>query len=175
MDKYADVFAKNDMDLGNFTAIQHHINTGKADSQVTKMGRVPLHFADEEEKHLQQMLNANVIQPSISAWASASVFIRKKDGSLRWCIDYRQVNAVIVKDTYPLPFLSECLDSLDGNSWYSKLDANSAYCQVPVAKDSQAKTVFRTKFGLYESKKLPFGLTNSPATFGRVMALVLHG
>ena len=175
MQKYANVFAKNDMDLGNFTAIQHHINTGQANPKVTKMRRVPLHFAAEEEKHLQDMLKADVIQPSNSAWASAPVLIRKKDGTLRWCIDYRQVNAVTVKDTYPLPFLSECLDSLDGNSWYSKLDANSAYWQVPVAENSQEKTAFRTKFGLYEFKKLPFGLTNSPATFGRVMALVLRG
>ena len=175
MFEYSDVFASHDLDLGNFTAIEHSINTGSAEPQVTKMRRCPVHFVDEEQKHLNDMLKAEVIQPSSSAWAAAPVLIRKRDGSLRWCIDYRKVNAVTAKDTFPLPFLSECLDSLDGNNWFSKLDANSAYWQVPVEESSRPKTAFRTRFGLYEFRKLPFGLTNSPATYMRVMNLVLRG
>ena len=175
MIEFSDVFAKHDLDLGNFTALEHSIDTGDAKPQVTKMRRCPVHFVDEEQKHLEDMIKADVVQPSCSAWAAAPVLVRKRDGSLRWCIDYRQVNSVTTKDTFPLPFLGECLDCLEGNNWFSQLDSNSAYWQVPVAESSRPKTAFRTRHGLYEFKKLPFGLTNSPATFGRVMQLVLRG
>jgi hypothetical protein len=101
------------------------------------MRRTPLCFAGEEEELLKKMLDAGVIQESVSDWASSPVLIRKKDGSVRWCIDYRALNNVTVKDTFPLPLIDDCLDTLAGNIWFSKLDANSAYWQVLVSPEDR--------------------------------------
>lgn len=92
------------------------------------------------------MLAAGVIQPSTSDWAAAPVLIRKKDGSVLWCVDYRALNKVTVKDTYPLPLIEECLDTLAGNLWFSKLDANAAYWQIKVNPKDRKKTAFITKY-----------------------------
>ena len=96
-------------------------------------------FVDEEEAHLQKMLDAGVIQPSISERASAPVLIRKRDGGVRWCIDYRALNLVAVKYVFPLPLIEECLDTLAGNIWYSKFDANSSYWQVGIKPEDRKK------------------------------------
>ena len=173
--EYSDVFAKTDFDLGNFTAIEHSIDTKDAKPIKQRMRRTPACFADEEESHLQKMLDAGVIKPSISDWASAPVLIRKRDGSVRWCIDYRALNAVTVKDVFPLPLIEECLDTLADNTWYSKLDANSAYWQVRIKPEDRKKTAFITKFGLFECIKMSFGLCNAPGTYARVMNLLLRG
>ena len=125
--EYQNVFSKNDYDLGNFTALEHKIDTGDARPIKQKMRLTPIEFANEEEDHLNKMLNAGVIKPSISDWASPPVLIRKRDGSERWCLDFRALNNVTKKDTYPLPIIEECLDTLSGNVWFSKLNANSAY------------------------------------------------
>ena len=172
---FQDVFAKSSFDLGSFTGIEHVINTKDAGPIQQKMRRTPLKFAKEEENEIDKMLEAGVIQPSISDWASAPVLIRKRDGSVRYCIDYRQVNDITVKDKYPLPLVEECVDTLAGNEWFSKLDANSAYWQIPVKQEDQKKTAFITKYGLYEFVKMPFGLSNSPATFMRAIHLVPRG
>ncbi|XP_041376682.1 uncharacterized protein LOC121389136 [Gigantopelta aegis] len=121
------------------------------------------------------MLDAEIIQPSASEWASAPVLIRKRDGGVRWCIDYRKLNEVTVKDVYPLPLIDECLDTLSGNIWFSKLDANSAYYQIGVKAEDRKKTAFVTKYGLFEFVRMGFGLCNAPATFARAMNLVLRG
>ena len=100
------------------------------------------------------MLAAWVIQPSTSDWAAAPVLIRKKDGSVRWCVDYRALNKVSVKDTYPLTLIEECLDTLAGNLWFSKLDANAAYWQIKVNPEDRKKTAFITKYGLFEFTRI---------------------
>ena len=173
--EYSDVFADNDLDLGDFDEISHVIDTG--DSQPVKCGlrRTPIHFVEEEDGLLQKMLGAGVIRPSFSSWSAAPVFVRKRDGQTRWCLDYRKLNACTKKDVYPVPMMSECLDALDGNAWFSKLDANSAYWQIPVEEQSKEKTAFRTRQGLFEFNKLPFGLCNAPSTYCRAMSIVLAG
>lgn len=113
------------------------------------MRRTPLDFAHEEESHLQTMLNAGIIEPSISELASPPVLIRKRDGKVRWCIDYRKLNSVTKNDVYPLPLIEECIDTLSGNEWFSKLDANSAYYQIKVKDSDKEKTAFITKYGLF--------------------------
>jgi transposase InsO family protein len=173
--QYADVFAKSDLDLGNFTAVQHRIDTGDAKPIRHRMRRTPLGFEDEEEKHLAAMLQANVIQPSKSEWAAAPVLVRKKDGSVRYCIDYRGLNAHTVKDAYPLPLIEQCLDMLAGNKFFSTLDLAAGYWQVNIHPNDQHKTAFITKFGLYEFSRMSFGLCNAPATFQRAINLVLRG
>lgn len=173
--EFQDVFAKDEFDLGNFTELEHGIDTGDARPVKQRMRRAPACFAGEEEAHLKKMLEAGVIQESVSEWASAPVLIRKRDGSVRWCIDYRALNNVTVKDVFPLPLVDDCLDTLAGSVWFSKLDANSAYWQVRIKAEDRKKTAFITKYGLFEHVKMGFGLCNAPATFARVMNLVLRG
>ena len=121
------------------------------------------------------MLDAGVIKESVSDWASSPVLIRNRDGSVRWCIDYRALNEVTVKDTFPLPIIEICLDTLAGNVWFSNLAANSAYWQVLVNPEEMKKTAFLTKYGLYEHVRMGFGMTNSTAMFSRVINLILRG
>ena len=173
--EYSDVFAENDLDLGDFSAISHSIDTGEAPPVKCGLRRTPIHFVQEEDKLLNEMLIAGVIRPSFSSWAAAPVFVRKRDGRTRWCLDYRKLNACTKKDVYPVPMMSECLDALDGNVWFSKLDANSAYWQIPVEEASKEKTAFRTRQGLFEFNKLPFGLCNAPSTYCRAINIVLTG
>ena len=106
---------------------------------------------------------------------SSQVLIRKRDGSVRWCIDYRALNDVTVKDTFLLPLVEDWLDTLAGNIWFSELDTNFAYWQVQVKIEDRKKTAFLTKSGLFEHVKMGFGLTNAPAIFSRVVNLVLRG
>ena len=125
---------------------------------------------------VQQMLSSNVIRPSNSPWASPVVMVRKKDGSLRFCVDFRQLNAATVKDAHPLPRIDDLLDTLRGANWFSTLDLKSGYWQVPITEQDKAKTAFRTSSGqLFEFNQVPFGLCNAPATFSHLMDRVLAG
>ena len=137
--EFEDVFAKSEFDLGKFNTIQHVIDTGTNHPVKQRIRRTPLGFAGEEEAQLKKMLGAGVIRPSVSEWASDPVLIRKRCGSVRWCVDYRALNALTIKDVFPLPLVDECLDTLAGNVWYSKLDANSAYWQVKIKPEDCSK------------------------------------
>ena len=172
---HADIFATSKYDLGSFEALHHKIDTGDSDPIKLGLRRTPVHYMHEEDKILEELLASGVIEPSYSSWAAAPVLVRKKSGEFRYCIDYRSLNKVTRKDVYPLPLMSECIDALDGNLWFSKLDANSAYWQVPLDPSTKQKTAFRTRLGLFEFNRLPFGLCNAPSTFARVMELTLKG
>ena len=173
--EFGDVFAKSDLDLGCFDAIKHTIDTGDARPIKQRMRRTPLGFEKEEEKHLNAMLAAGVVQPSVSEWSSPPVLVRKKDGGVRWCIDYRSLNNVTRKDVFPLPLIEECIDTLSGTNYFSTLDMASGYWQVELAEEDRHKTAFITKYGLFEHTRMGFGLCNAPATFQRVVQLVLRG
>ena len=135
--EFQDFFAKMEFDLGYFSETEHSIDTGQSRPIKQRMRRTPVCFAGEEEAHLKKMLEAGVIQESTSEWASAPVLIRKRDGSVRWCIDYKALNDVTVKDVFPLPLVDDCLDTLAGSVWFSKLDANSAYWQVKIKDEDR--------------------------------------
>ena len=120
-------------------------------------------------------MEKDVIQPSVSPWASSIVLVQKKGGSTRFCVDYRKVNAVTRKDAYPLPRIDDALDTLAGSKPFSTLDLISGYWQVEMNSDDQEKTAFCTLDGLFEFKVMPFGLCNAPATFQRLMDIVLTG
>ena len=173
--KYRAAFSTGDMDLGTFKTIKHHIHTGAARPVKQRMRRTPLGYASEEKKHLDLLLAGDVIEPSESEWASPSVLVRKRDGTVRWCIDMRRLNDVTMKDSFPLPLIEECIDSLDGCVFFSSLDMASGYYQLEVSEEDREKTAFVTKYGLYQFKRMPFGLCNAPATFSRAISLVLHG
>jgi len=124
---------------------------------------------------LEEMQQQGVIEPSNSPWASPVVLVRKKDGSLRFCIDYRKLNKVTRKDSYPLPRVDDLLDSLSDAQWFSTLDLRSGYWQVEIDPGDREKTAFSTQNGLFQFRVMPFGLCNAPSTFQRLMELVLAG
>ena len=120
--------------------------------------------------HLKLTLDAGVIRPSNSPWCNAVVLVRKKDGSLRFCIDFRKLNSLTVKDSHPLPRICETLESLAGAAHYSTFDMNSGFWQVPMSPESKQYTSFTLgSMGLYECESMPFGLCNAPPTFQRLM------
>ncbi|MES9879356.1 MAG: pol polyprotein, partial [Sedimenticola sp.] len=172
---YSDVFARDDMDLGCLHGVYHHIDTGDAAPINEKVRRTPLGFQDLERDHIQKLLEAGVIQPSASEWASAPVLVRKKCGAVRYCLDYRKLNNLTIKDRFPLPNISDCLDTLQGTTLFSTLDLAMGYYQLMIHPDSQHKTAFITKFGQFSHIRLGFGLCNAPATFQRAIQLVLRG
>ena len=175
LQQYRDVFAADKHDLGYTNALKHQINTGDAPPIRQRARRVPPARRQEAKNLLNDMLNNNIIQPSSSPWASPVVLVQKKDGSLRFCIDYRKVNAVTRKDAYPLPRVDDSLDTLACCKWFTTLDLLSGYWQVEVAEKDREKTAFITQEGLFEFTKMPFGLCNAPATFQQLMDLILAG
>ena len=173
--KYADVFPEAKSDIGKTTLLQHRINTGGAAPVHQRARRIPVFQRGECQKLVQEMLDRGVIQPSSSPWASPVVLAKKKDGSLRFCVYYRKLNAVTRKDAYALPRIDDTLDALAGSKWFSTLDLASGYWQVGMHPDDREKTAFCTADGLFEFNVMPFGLCNAPATFQRLMDLILAG
>ncbi|CAF4988319.1 unnamed protein product, partial [Rotaria magnacalcarata] len=127
------------------------------------------------DKQLEEMLEAGQIVPSRSPWASPIVLSPKKDGSLRFCVDYQKLNASTIRTAYPMPRVDDTLDSLRAAQYISTLDLRSSYWQVEIDPDSRDKTAFITLRGLYEFLVMPFGFSNAPATFQLLMDIVLAG
>ena len=166
----AKVFSKNDMDMGRTNLVKHHVKLTDPVPFKEAYRRIPPQMYDEVKTHLQEMLDLGAIRPSNSPWASAIVLVRKKDGRLRFCIDLRKLNNRTVKDAYSLPRIESILDSLGGAQIFSTLDLKVGYWQVEMAEECKAYTAFTCgPLGFYECDTMPFGATNAPATFQRLM------
>lgn len=142
------------------------------------LARTPYRLSPEELEDcrvkLEKLLSLGHIQPSRSPYGSPVLFVRKPDGTLRMCVDYRALNDQTIKDKYPLPNISEMLDGLRGATVFSKLDLSQGYHQVRISESDVYKTAFTTKFGHFEFRVMPFGLCNAPASFQRMMNIVLR-
>lgn len=169
--KYFEVMGKK---LGCTTMVEHKIVITEPEPIKQRAYRVSPVIQQRIDDEVKNMLNNDIIEPSASPWSSPVLLVPKKDGSYRFCVDYRKLNKITKKDAYPLPFISTILDKLRNARYLSSLDIKSAYWQVPVEKSSREYTAFTIPGrGLFHFKRMPFGLTNSPATWQRLIDCVL--
>ena len=170
---HCDLFASSNP--GTTDLVSHQIDTGLNYPTHSAPYRTSLKERTIIQNEVEKMKEANIIRESKSPWAAPVVLVSKKDGSIRFCVDYRKLNLVTTKDVYPLPRIDDCLSTLSKGCWFSTMDLTSGYWQIPVEEGSKHKTAFITADGLYEFNVMPFGLTNSPATFQRFMDATLAG
>jgi len=162
--------------LGVIKATQHRIDLNAGARLVRLAPRRARHTAREAETaEVKRHLEADVIEPTSSEWGFPVVLVPKKDGTLRFCFDYRLLNVVNKRDFYPLPRMDECIDSLGEATIFSTLNCNAAYWQVAIAPEDREKTAFVCQEGAYQYKRMPFGLNNAPATFRRALDIILSG
>ena len=175
LEGFRDVFEGKGFKLGNTDRIEHEIHThGPLILQPYR--RQNPEVRKHEQEQLKEMLDQEIIRPSSSPWASPVVMVKKKDGTLRFCIDFCKLNDVTTRDSHPLPRSDDTLEALKGAKIFSTLDLKLGYWQVLIKEEHKNKTAFRTSSGqLYEFIRLPFGLCNAPATFSRLMDNVLSG
>ncbi|CAI5638952.1 unnamed protein product [Oreochromis niloticus] len=171
--EFMDMFAAREEDCTRTGLVQHTIDTGAAAPIRLRPHRLPLAKRQAAEELIKEMAANGVIEPSDSPWAAPVVMVRKKTGGWRPCVDYRRLNAVTRKDSYPLPRIDDALDYIAGSSWFSSLDLRSGYWQVELAAEARPKTAFTIGQGLWQFRVMPFGLCNAPATFERLMERVL--
>ncbi len=173
--EFSDIISTGAGDLGRTSLTRHCIDTGEAPPIRQPPRRLPLQQREQVKVMVDDMLSKGIIEPAHGPWASPIVLVRKKDGSTRFCVDFRKVNEVTRKDAQPLPRIDDTIDALEGAKWFSTLDLASGYWQVEVDPRDREKTAFPTPYGLYQFRVMPFGLCNAPGTFQRLMEQVLTG
>ncbi|XGW13384.1 hypothetical protein V3C99_000035, partial [Haemonchus contortus] len=169
----AEAFAVSDQELSQTDLVHMDIDTGDTPPIKMRARPVPLGVRSKLRELLTDLVKRNVIEPSKSEWAFPIVLVEKKDGGIRLCVDYRELNKKIKLDAYPLPNIEAVLQSLSGKRYFSTLDLCSGYWQIPLAEEAKEKSAFTTPEGLFQFKVTPFGLSTSPPVFQRLMDSVL--
>ena len=175
--QYKDQFSKSSHDLGSTNLVEHTIKTAP-DCKPVKLRpyRIPLSKREFAENEIKAMAEKGLIEPSHSAWCAPAVLVPKRDGTTRFCIDYRRLNQLTIPDSHPLPRIDDTLEALGGSKWFSTLDLKSGFHQVSIAEEDRPKTAFSIPgSGLWQWRVLPFGLINSPSVFERLMERVFAG
>ncbi|GBL98275.1 Transposon Ty3-I Gag-Pol polyprotein [Araneus ventricosus] len=144
----------SDSDFGRCSVTQHRINTGNHPPIKQYPRRLPLAKKEEAELLVKKMVDNGIIEESSGPWSSPIVLVKKKDGLTRFCVDYRKLNGITIKDSYPLPRIDDILDALNGSQWFSTLDLKSRYCQVEIQPEDKEKTTFTTGQGLWQFKSI---------------------
>ena len=171
--RYQNVVCQGETDLGYTDRVTHKVRTTDETPVAQAYRPIPPRDFQEVREHIQSLMLKGIVQESCSPYAAPIVVVRKKDGSIRLCVDYRKLNAKTVKDAYPLPRIQESFDALSGAQFFSSLDLASGYHQIAMDPQDRGKTAFTTPFGLFEYTRMPFGLTGAPATFQRLMNSVM--
>ena len=172
--EFEDVISKGDHDIGLTHLVEHEIDTGDAKPIKIPPRRMTPQAREATDKIVKDLLARGLISPSKSEWSAPPILTRKKDGTFRFCIDFRvTVNKVAKTDSWPLPLIEETLEHLGNARWYSCIDLANGYWQIPMAKSSMEKTAFVTRMGLYHWNVMPFGLSTAGATFQRLLENLL--
>ena len=174
---YQKQFSKDSHDLGRCTLLEHHINVVPGTKPIKQQPyRLPLAKRRDAEAEISAMAERDLIEPSTSPWSSPAIIVPKKNGGIRFCIDYRRLNKVTIPDSMPLPRCDDSLDALGGSKWFSTLDLRSGFFQVGLDQESRPLTAFCIPgSGMWQFKVVPFGSMTSPACFERVMERVFSG
>ena len=160
---------------GRTKLAEHHIPTNSTPPLRLPPYRLPHAHREFLKKELDETLKSGIIEPATGEWSSPIVLVKKKDGSLRLCVDFRKLNKMSQTDAYPMPRVDDQIDRVGKAKFISTLDLTRGYWQVPVADEDRPKTAFATPFGLFQFNVMPFGLQGAPATFQRLMDGVIQG
>jgi hypothetical protein len=169
------LFADDPKKPGTTNRITHRINTGDEFPISLQPYRNSMKENEYIREEVNEMVKKGTVRPSQSPWAAPVILVKKKDGTMRFCVDYRKLNVITKKDNYPLPRVDESLNALGGSKYFSSMDLASGYWQIDMAEGDKEKTAFITRDGLFEFNVMPFGLCNAPATFQRLMDMVMCG
>ena len=176
LERFADTVSTHEFDIGAAADVRHGIQLVEGAQPVRQRPRrVPLQLKRAVEQKLQQMERHGVIEQSSSPWASNLIIAKKKNNDIRICVDWRSLNSLTVKDAHPLPHLQQALDCLAGCSWFSTIDMRQGFLQVEINEADRQKTAFYTPNGLMQFRKMGFGMCNAPATYQRMMELIMSG
>ena len=168
--EHHNIFSLEQNEIGCTDTAEHVIELLDTEPFKERFRQIAPPLVEEVREHIQEMLDGGTIHPSQSPWCNAVVLVRKKDGGLRFCIDFHRLNSQTKKDAYPLPRMQETMESMVGTRFFSTMDLKSGFWQVKMAKDSQQYTAFMVgSMGVYEFLRMPYRLCNAPATFQRLM------